>query len=409
MTRPTLAVRRTAEARMGEGTSISTLAVDRDLAGADVVLLLLGHVLREVVVGLDDRVVEAAGVGIERGVDAGVLRVGGGGGGGSGGRGGVDAGVLLLLAASACGFGGAPAFGASPGADSPGRRVSALDLLADDEEADADRDDQADQLEEAALRAALLARRRSRPSCTGANGTTTAVHSGVANCNGPGGASAEESANSDESGIDAVRASCEPRGSSWRSCDRCAARRLALQGQAARAAEGAEGGRRRREARAEGARGRAPHDRAARASIARRASVSAAGKVDFVPSRVARVGPPIAGRVGTIPVVVGQKVGRGAVLVTLESVEVGRARADYLAAKTRARADEGRGRAREPPARRRRHARSAPCSSRRPSRRRRRRSSAPPRTASPRSALGASANGAERLARRAHRRHGARR
>jgi cobalt-zinc-cadmium efflux system membrane fusion protein len=70
-------------------------------------------------------------------------------------------------------------------------------------------------------------------------------------------------------------------------------------------------------------------------AVARRASVSAAGKVDFVPSRVARVGPPIAGRVGTIPVVVGQKVGRGAVLVTLESVEVGRARADYMAAKTR--------------------------------------------------------------------------
>ena len=70
-------------------------------------------------------------------------------------------------------------------------------------------------------------------------------------------------------------------------------------------------------------------------SIARRASVSAAGKVDFVPSRVARVGPPIAGRVGSLPVVVGQKVGRGAVLVTLESVEVGRARGDFLAAKTR--------------------------------------------------------------------------
>jgi cobalt-zinc-cadmium efflux system membrane fusion protein len=69
--------------------------------------------------------------------------------------------------------------------------------------------------------------------------------------------------------------------------------------------------------------------------VARRASVTAAGKVDFVPSRVARVGPPIAGRVGSIPVVVGQKVGRGAVLVTLESVEVGRARGDYLAAKTR--------------------------------------------------------------------------
>ena len=70
-------------------------------------------------------------------------------------------------------------------------------------------------------------------------------------------------------------------------------------------------------------------------SIARRASVTAAGKVDFVPSRVARVGPPIAGRIGTVPVVVGQKVGRGTVLLTLESVEVGRARGDYLAAKTR--------------------------------------------------------------------------
>ena len=70
-------------------------------------------------------------------------------------------------------------------------------------------------------------------------------------------------------------------------------------------------------------------------SIARRASVTAAGKVDFVPSRVARVGPPVAGRVGTIPVVVGQKVGRGTTLVTLESVEVGRARADFTAAKTR--------------------------------------------------------------------------
>ena len=33
--------------------------------------------------------------------------------------------------------------------------------------------------------------------------------------------------------------------------------------------------------------------------------------------------------------VIGQKVGRGAVLVTLESSEVGRARADYMAAKTR--------------------------------------------------------------------------
>lgn len=71
-------------------------------------------------------------------------------------------------------------------------------------------------------------------------------------------------------------------------------------------------------------------------SVTRRTSVTAAGKVDFVPSRVARVGPPIAGRVSTIPVVPGQKVGRGAVLVTVDSVDVGRARADFAAAKTRA-------------------------------------------------------------------------
>jgi cobalt-zinc-cadmium efflux system membrane fusion protein len=70
-------------------------------------------------------------------------------------------------------------------------------------------------------------------------------------------------------------------------------------------------------------------------TVPRRATVLAAGRIDFVPSRVARVGPPIAGRVGTVPVVPGQKVGRGAVLVTLESVEVGRSRAEFFSAKTR--------------------------------------------------------------------------
>jgi cobalt-zinc-cadmium efflux system membrane fusion protein len=71
-------------------------------------------------------------------------------------------------------------------------------------------------------------------------------------------------------------------------------------------------------------------------TVAKRTSVVAAGKVDFVPSRVARVGPPIAGRVSAIPVVPGQRVGRGAMLVTVDSVEVGRARGDFSAAKTRA-------------------------------------------------------------------------
>lgn len=71
-------------------------------------------------------------------------------------------------------------------------------------------------------------------------------------------------------------------------------------------------------------------------SVVKRTSVVAAGKVDFVPSRVARVGPPIAGRVSSIPVVPGQRVGRGAMLVTVDSVEVGRARGDFTSAKTRA-------------------------------------------------------------------------
>lgn len=69
--------------------------------------------------------------------------------------------------------------------------------------------------------------------------------------------------------------------------------------------------------------------------VVRRTSVTAAGKIDFVPSRVARVGPPIGGRVATIPVVPGQKVGRGALLATIESVEVGRARGDLVSARTR--------------------------------------------------------------------------
>lgn len=70
-------------------------------------------------------------------------------------------------------------------------------------------------------------------------------------------------------------------------------------------------------------------------AVPRRTAIVAYGTVDFVPSRVARVGPPIAGRVATVPVVPGQKVGRGAVLATIDSADVGRARADFLAAKTR--------------------------------------------------------------------------
>lgn len=67
----------------------------------------------------------------------------------------------------------------------------------------------------------------------------------------------------------------------------------------------------------------------------RRTAVVAAGTIDFAPSRVARVGPSVGGRVGTIAVVPGQKVGKGTPLVMIESVDVGRARAEYDMAKSR--------------------------------------------------------------------------
>jgi len=49
---------------------------------------------------------------------------------------------------------------------------------------------------------------------------------------------------------------------------------------------------------------------------------------------VARIGPQISGRVASVPVAPGQTVARGAVVVTLDSVDIGRARADFLQAKS---------------------------------------------------------------------------
>lgn len=66
---------------------------------------------------------------------------------------------------------------------------------------------------------------------------------------------------------------------------------------------------------------------------ARRSSLTVAGSVDFVPSRVARIGPQISGRVASVPVAPGQTVSRGSVVVTLDSVDIGKARADLLEAK----------------------------------------------------------------------------
>ena len=68
--------------------------------------------------------------------------------------------------------------------------------------------------------------------------------------------------------------------------------------------------------------------------VPRRSSLTVAGSVDFVPNRVARIGPQISGRVASVPVAPGQTVARGAVVVTLDSVDIGRARADFLEAKS---------------------------------------------------------------------------
>jgi cobalt-zinc-cadmium efflux system membrane fusion protein len=70
--------------------------------------------------------------------------------------------------------------------------------------------------------------------------------------------------------------------------------------------------------------------------VPRRPTLSVAGAVDFVPSHVARIGPQIAGRVATIRVAPGQDVTKGTVLSSLDSVDIGRARADFAEAESRA-------------------------------------------------------------------------
>ncbi len=67
----------------------------------------------------------------------------------------------------------------------------------------------------------------------------------------------------------------------------------------------------------------------------RRSSVIAAGIVEFSPSRVARVGPVVDGRIVTLKVDPGQRVKAGEMLAGMQSVQVGHARADYMAAQVR--------------------------------------------------------------------------
>ena len=69
--------------------------------------------------------------------------------------------------------------------------------------------------------------------------------------------------------------------------------------------------------------------------VERRASVAVAGVLEFVPNRVARVGPIIEGRVVSIRVDPGQHVAPGTILATVESVEIGKARSDFLASQVK--------------------------------------------------------------------------
>lgn len=67
----------------------------------------------------------------------------------------------------------------------------------------------------------------------------------------------------------------------------------------------------------------------------RRATVTVAGAIDFVPNRVARIGPSVAGRVSQVLVAPGQQLEKGMSVVMLESVDIGRARADFLEAESK--------------------------------------------------------------------------
>lgn len=76
------------------------------------------------------------------------------------------------------------------------------------------------------------------------------------------------------------------------------------------------------------------------ATVARRPlrrHISASAQVSLPPDRTAKVAPRVPGRVASLSARLGQRVKRSTVLAVIESAELGRARADYLAAATKAR------------------------------------------------------------------------
>lgn len=71
-------------------------------------------------------------------------------------------------------------------------------------------------------------------------------------------------------------------------------------------------------------------------SVAPRApTVVALGTLDFAQRKVARIGPLLEGRMVALNVKTGDHVASGAVLATMESLDIGRTRADYIAAVAR--------------------------------------------------------------------------
>jgi cobalt-zinc-cadmium efflux system membrane fusion protein len=66
------------------------------------------------------------------------------------------------------------------------------------------------------------------------------------------------------------------------------------------------------------------------------AQLATTGQVDFNQDRLAHVSPRIAGRVHEARARLGQRVRRGEILAMLDSIELGRAKADYLQARARA-------------------------------------------------------------------------
>ena len=65
------------------------------------------------------------------------------------------------------------------------------------------------------------------------------------------------------------------------------------------------------------------------------AELETTGRVDFDGTRIAHVSPRIQGRVHTVQALLGQRVAKGETMALLDSIELGRAKAEFLQARAR--------------------------------------------------------------------------